>query len=299
MDQRTQPKISILMCVYNEEKFINDAIDSVLSQSYKNFQLIIINDGSNDKTQDIIQEYSNDKRVQSYNPGRIGKIKANNLAFSKSDGEFLCYFSGDDLLEPYSLEKRIEPIINIFDKPAISLCRLKTFSNNKKHNGIIIPRDSNRGNSTSGCQIFNRKFANLVFPIPDFLGNEDMWPIQYANYYPGVITKHISEIGLKYRIHSNNSSSKVDSFNKKTEAMHKRFIVYKVFLDKNKELLNQDSIEKLKSLSLAEDLRYRQKSLSILLVNNLSFSEKLRFFFYSNRLLYIIRKKMFSLFSGW
>ena len=87
MDQRTQPKISILMCVYNEEKFINDAIDSVLSQSYKNFQLIIINDGSNDKTQDIIQEYSNDKRVQSYNPGRIGKIKANNLAFSKGRGQ--------------------------------------------------------------------------------------------------------------------------------------------------------------------------------------------------------------------
>ena len=299
MNQRTQPKISILMCVYNEEKFINDAIDSVLSQSYKNFQLIIINDGSNDKTQDIIQEYSDDKRVQSHNPGRIGKIKANNLAFSKSDGEFLCYFSGDDLLEPYSLEKRIEPIITIFDKPAISLCRLKTFSNNKKHNGIVIPRDRNKGNSTSGCQLFNRKFADLVFPIPDFLGNEDMWPIQYANYYPDVITEHVSEIGLKYRIHSNNSSSKIDSFNKKTQAMHKRFIVYKIFLDKNKELLNQDSIKRLTSLSLAEDLRYKQKSLSILLVNNLNFSEKLRFFFYSNRLLYIIRKKMFSLFSGW
>ena len=296
---KENPKISILMCVYNEECFIRDAINSVLSQSYINFELIIINDGSDDNTGNIIEEYSNDNRIKFYSPGRIGKIKANNLAFTKSNGDFLCYFSGDDLMLENSLEKRIKPIVHIFDKPAISFCRLITFSSDKKHDRIIIPRNKNKGNSTSGCQLFNRNFANLIFPIPEFLGNEDMWPTQHANYYPGVITKNISDIGLQYRIHSNNSSSKVDSFNKKTEGMHNRFIVYKIFLDKYRKILNQNSIDKLKALSLAEDLRYNEKSLSILFINNLNLTEKIRFIFYSNRFLYLIRKKMFSFFSGW
>ena len=89
----------------------NGAIKAVLKQSYKNFELIIINDGSDDNTGDIIEEYSNDNRIKFYSPGRIGKIKANNLAFTKSNGDFLCYFSGDDLMSQDSLEKRIKPPI--------------------------------------------------------------------------------------------------------------------------------------------------------------------------------------------
>ena len=88
-------------------------------------------------------------------------------------------------------------------------------------------------------------------------------------------------------------------WNKKTEGMHNRFIVYKIFLDKYRKILNQNSIDKLKALSLAEDLRYNEKSLSILFINNLNLTEKIRFIFYSNRFLYLIRKKMFSFFSGW
>ena len=299
MKPANNPKVSILMCVYNEGKFIKKAIDSVLSQSYKNFELIVINDGSDDNTNNIIKEYAYEDRIKLYNPGRIGKIKANNLAFTKSTGDFLCFFSGDDIMLDNSIEKRVKPIINIFNEPAISFCKLKTLSKKRKYNGIILPRNSKKGNFTSGCQLFNRNFANISFPIPEFLGNEDLWPLQHANYYPGVIIKHIAYIGLRYRIHANNSLSVIDSFNRKTEAINKRFIVYKTFLDKYKKILNQNSINRLKSLSLAEELRYNKKSLSILLINNLTFTEKMRFFVYSNRLLYIIREKLFSLFSGW
>ena len=67
----------------------------------------------------------------------------------------------------------------------------------------------------------------------------------------------------------------------------------------NRQILNDESVNKLEGLRLAEDLRYNQKSISILFVKNLSFIEKMRFFFYSNKFLYMIRQKMFSIFSGW
>ena len=287
------------MCVYNEELFIDDAIKSVLEQSYDNFELIIIDDGSEDNTNEIIRNYLDDDRIFLYSPGRIGKIKANNLAFEKSTGDFLCFFSGDDLMTKDSIKKRLSPIVNVLDQPAISFCRLKTFSDQKKYSEMVLPRNKNKGNLTSGCQMFNRKFANLSFPIPEFLGNEDMWQVQYAHFYPDIIVKHSPYIGLRYRIHINNSSNKMDSFSRKNESMNKRFIVYKVFLDKNKHVLSKESIERLQSLSKSEDLRYNQKSLSILFLKNLTLTEKIRFIVYSNKYLYSIRSKLFSLFSGW
>lgn len=293
-----QPKISILMCVYNEEKFIGDAIKSVLAQTYKNFELIIIDDGSTDDTSKIILSHLNDKRINFFQPGKLGKVKANNFAYEKSSGDFITFFSGDDLMSKESIQKRLEPIVSS-KKPAISFCRLRTLSNDDKFDNLILPKTLKRGNLCAGCMLFNKKFANISFPIPEFLGNEDMWKVQHAYHYPGVLVRHIPYIGLRYRLHSNNSYSKTESFEKKTESMHKRFVVYKTYLDIYKEILTSKSINKLKNLELAEDLRYNNKTISILFVNNLSLTEKLRFFFHSNKYLYGIRRKLFSLFSGW
>ena len=77
------PRISILMPVFNEEKYISEAIESVIYQTYSNFELIIIDDGSIDKTAEIVKKYS-DSRIQFYQPGKIGKVAAFNLGFSKS-----------------------------------------------------------------------------------------------------------------------------------------------------------------------------------------------------------------------
>ena len=292
-------KISILMCVYNEEAFIADAIKSVLRQSYQNFELIIVDDGSEDATGKIVKDFLYDDRLSFYQPGKLGKVKANNLAFEKSKGDFITFFSGDDLMLEESLEKRIEPILKYIEDPAISFCRLKTLSLEKRFHDITLPKNSKRGNLCAGCMMINRKFATMSFPIPENLGNEDMWQIQHANFFKNIIVKHISYVGLRYRLHSGNSSNKMDSFNKKNESMHKRFIVYKLFLSKYKEILSKEDINRLSSLSMAEDLRYKRKTFSIILIKNLTFSEKMRFIFYSNRALYSLRKRLFSLFSGW
>jgi glycosyltransferase involved in cell wall biosynthesis len=292
----SNPMVSILMPVFNEEKYISEAIKSILSQTYSNLEVIIIDDGSTDDTVKIVQKYLNDT-IRLYQPGKIGKVAAFNLAFSKSKGDFICFFAGDDTLPEDSIEKRLYPIVNIIKDSAISFCKIKTFSEIKKFNGIVMPK-SNKGNLSGGAMMFNRKFTEKTFPIPEVLGNEDMWQVQHALYFLDVVVEHIPTIGSNFRIHLNNSSSKTDSFSKKTEGMHKRFIVYRVFLDRYRDKLNENQILELSDQAKAEDLRYNNKWLSILGLKNLRFKEKIRFLMHSNSFFYMIRIKLFSFFSG-
>ena len=298
MKAMSSPMVSILMPVFNEEKYISQAIESILSQTYPNLEVIIVDDGSSDNTVEILQKYLNDS-IHLYQAGKIGKVAAFNLAFSKSKGDFICFFAGDDTLPEDSIEKRLNPIKNIIEDAAISFCKLKTFSTIRKFDGTIIPKNSNKGTTCGGSMMFNRKFSKSTFPIPEILGNEDMWHVQHALHFSDVITKHVSTVGINYRIHSNNSSSRTDSFSKKTESMHRRFIVYQVFLDRHKDRLNKKQILELSAQAKAEDLRYDNKWLSIIFLKNLRFKEKIRFLMHSHSFFYMIRIKLFSFFSGW
>ena len=288
--------VSILMPVYNEQKYISEAIDSVLSQTYSHFELIIIDDGSTDKTAEIIKSYK-DKRINFLQPGKIGKVAAFNLAFANSKGDFICFFAGDDILPKDSIKKRIDKIKDEIKKPAISFCKIETFSSMKKYDGIIIPKGV-KGNLSGGAMMFNRAFSERSFPIPQQLGNEDMWQVQHALYFKDIVIKHVLIIGSYFRIHSANSSSKQDPFSKKTESMHRRFIVYKVFLDKYCDQLDHKSQSKLRALNKAEVLRYSNRWIPIIFIKKLSFVQKARFIMYSNSFFYSIRIKFFSFFSG-
>ena len=74
-------KVSIVMPIYNVEKYISQSIESILNQEHKSFELIVINDGSTDETENIVKTYLSDDRIKYYNIGRLGKIKAFNLGY--------------------------------------------------------------------------------------------------------------------------------------------------------------------------------------------------------------------------
>ena len=120
------PMVSILMTVFNEEKYISEAIESTIKQTYSNIELIIIDDGSTDKTVEIIKKYLDNNKIRFYQPGKVGKVAAFNLAFSKSKGDFICFFAGDDILLKNSIEKRVAPIKEILTNPVISFCKIKS-----------------------------------------------------------------------------------------------------------------------------------------------------------------------------
>lgn len=104
-------KISIILPVYNTEKYIAKCIESILSQTYKNFELIIINDGSKDGTENIIKEYAQkDTRIKYKSVENGGVYKARNIALGMVTGEYICFIDSDDWADVDFLQDFIENI---------------------------------------------------------------------------------------------------------------------------------------------------------------------------------------------
>lgn len=94
------------MSVYNEEKYIKDTIDSILNQTYQDFEFIIIDDGSTDSTTDIINTYEDD-RIKLYKmPFNMGVGAALNFGLSKCSGKYIAKADGDDIYDVYRLQKQ-------------------------------------------------------------------------------------------------------------------------------------------------------------------------------------------------
>jgi glycosyltransferase involved in cell wall biosynthesis len=104
--------ISIAMCTYNGERFIKEQLDSILNQTYKNFELIITDDDSSDKTITIIKEYiKQDKRIKLYqNNSNLGFIKNFEKAISLCSGDYIVLADQDDIWKVNKLEIFLEQI---------------------------------------------------------------------------------------------------------------------------------------------------------------------------------------------
>lgn len=103
------PLVSVLMTAYNRELFIAEAIESVLSSTYTNFELIIVDDCSIDNTLAIAKKYeSQDKRVKVFSNGQnLGDYPNRNKAASHANGKYLKYLDSDDIMSPLCLERMV------------------------------------------------------------------------------------------------------------------------------------------------------------------------------------------------
>lgn len=108
---KKHPKVSIILLTYNQANYLKDCIESVFSQSYKDWELIISDNGSSDGTKDILKEYISDPRVKvlAYESNEFVTLRSNQ-AFKESRGEFISILYGDD----YYLPNKLEDQLNIF-----------------------------------------------------------------------------------------------------------------------------------------------------------------------------------------
>ena len=99
------PFFSIIMPAYNAEKYLDKAIKSVLDQSFRDFELIVINDGSHDRTADICRAYTTkDARFKFIDKENGGVAAARNDALDVAKGVFIMFVDSDDVIYPHSLK---------------------------------------------------------------------------------------------------------------------------------------------------------------------------------------------------
>lgn len=99
------PKISVIIPVYNTEKYLSKCLDSVINQTLNDIEIIVVNDGSTDSSQDIIDLYTlKDTRIVSITKNNGGLSDARNFGIDKSKGDFLAFIDSDDYIDKYMFE---------------------------------------------------------------------------------------------------------------------------------------------------------------------------------------------------
>ncbi len=109
-------KVSIIVPVYNSEKYLKKCLDSLVNQTLKDIEIIVVNDGSTDQSQSIIKKYaSQDKRVKLINKKNGGQASARNLGLAQAKGEYIIFIDSDDYAEEDMCEKMHQAILKGYD----------------------------------------------------------------------------------------------------------------------------------------------------------------------------------------
>lgn len=215
MDNRL---ISIVVPTYNSEQYVEECIKSICNQTYKNIEIIIVNDGSTDNTINIIEKLKQeDKRITIINQENSGAPVARNNGINYSNGKYIMFFDSDDVLKENALEIMINEIIK--ENVDLVIGNLETDNLNNKHSfqneRVYIGNEIFECSSISpypGTKLYDNeiikknkiKFANVR------IGQDLNFFFKYLIYSKKV--KTISDIVAKYRTVST-GISKTYSYN--------------------------------------------------------------------------------------
>jgi glycosyltransferase involved in cell wall biosynthesis len=210
------PLVSVILPVYNQEKYIVETIEGILNQSFQNFELVILDDGSTDQSARIIRLFAaKDTRIRAFFKSNSGKSNATNYLVSKAKGEWCAFLDADDVMLPERLERQVafhqaNPSIdasssnccyinengNLFGKQRYP--GLETIPHYKKsiRNGQFITC------SFTGLMVSKSAFLETGGLITKFEPCEDY---EFLNRFAdkGFVVLVIPEVLMKYRIHPN------------------------------------------------------------------------------------------------
>jgi glycosyltransferase involved in cell wall biosynthesis len=202
--------ISVIMTNYNREKILKEAIDSILNQTYIDFELIIIDDGSTDSSVDIIKSYK-DKRIKLFiNKKNKGIVYSANMGIDMAMGEYIARMDSDDISLPNRLKKQNNLLKN---NPDIDICgsNIINFGDKNFISNKLISNKEIKAGLLFGCPIpnptiFGRSevFKKIKYN-PEYKSAEDyefLYRVAINNYK----FRNIKEPLLKYRVHENTES---------------------------------------------------------------------------------------------
>ncbi len=192
----TPPLVSVLMTAYNREKYIAEAIESVLASSFTDFELIIVDDGSKDRTVEIAQRYSSDARVRLHvNAKNLGDYPNRNRAAELASGRYLKYVDADDLIYPHGLEVMVRAMEK-FPKAAFGISRPEYTIDGKPYPLQLSPQDIYRRHFLKGGFLGNAPLSAIIsaaafhtvggFSGRQFVGDTELW-LKLGAKYPVAI----------------------------------------------------------------------------------------------------------------
>lgn len=199
-----EPLISVVVTVYNTEKYITEALDSVFAQDYKNLEVIVVNDGSTDSTLDILEKYP--RKIKIISQENKGQSVARNVGIKIAQGSFIGILDGDDLWTDnhISLGLRYLTQNNDYDFVRGQTMRFKVVDgekeiSNKEFMEMLV-----------GASFFRLKVFNIVGLFDeDMRQGEDLdWFIRLAESC--CKEKRIEETILLYRRHENNLTNSIE-----------------------------------------------------------------------------------------
>lgn len=112
MNQPAPPLVSVIIPAYNSARYLPEAIESVLAQTYPHVEAVVVNDGSTDQSGEVLREYqARDPRVKVVNQPNAGLPSARNSGIQASSGQFLCYLDADDVIHPDKIQKQLDYLL--------------------------------------------------------------------------------------------------------------------------------------------------------------------------------------------
>lgn len=207
--------VSIIIPVYNGSKYIREAIDSALAQTYKNIEIIVVNDGSADDTEEIVKSYAN--RVRYFSKENGGVSSALNVGLREMKGDYFSWLSHDDVYYPNKIERQIAYLNSLKNKDVVLYSNYTYIDENSKtirtveldHNLLEKkPELALLNGFLNGCTILIPKIAFDKYGIFDeklkCTQDYDMWSKMMETYK----FVHIPEVLTKYRVHPMQDSKK-------------------------------------------------------------------------------------------
>lgn len=214
-----QPLVSVLVTNYNYGRFIKQAIESLLAQTYPKIEMIIVDDGSTDNSRDVIESFTKDPRVRSYYQKNAGESAALNTAFKHSLGEIIVLMDSDDYLSPFA----VATIVSACTPTTVGFhFRLRLETNDGRTLGFAPPMDEEmpsgwcdrvflkRGSYVTlpTGKAYVRKALEKVMPIPEtkFRTAGDAYLQEVIIFYGEMVA--IGEVSGVWRQHNDNDHNK-------------------------------------------------------------------------------------------
>jgi glycosyltransferase involved in cell wall biosynthesis len=220
--------ISVIMPAYNVEKYIGATIESVLNQTYQNWELIIINDGSTDDTADVAKKMAEkEPRIKLYSQENGGVSRARNKGLTLAQGDYIAFLDADDLWKPEFLEK----LINAKDGARLVYCGYERLHTNGKceqtknnfANGWMLPQYL-QGSSyfCMGTFIVDKKLLNdnnINFPDGCLFGQD----VEFVMKILAIVqTNSVPEYLAIYRCRPGSATQSKWTIEKRIQSVHAR-----------------------------------------------------------------------------